>query len=182
MTRPWGFGVRLELSPEGVLTARLEVINKGVGALTVARAAPMLPIPARAVELLDFSGVWAHERRPVRRSLAHGVHAREGRHGRGGHDSAFLLAAGTPGFGYRSGEVWAVHAAWSGDTELWAEASPLGPSTLGAGELPAPGEIVLAPGERYVGPWCVAAYSAAGLDGSQTRPSRPTRLANRGAT
>ena len=164
-----GVRVRLELTAQGVLTERLEVVNLGRGSLVVGRAAAVLPIPARATELLDFSGVWGRERRPIRRTLAHGVHAREGRHGRGGHDSVFLLAAGTPGFGFRSGEVWAVHSAWSGDTELWAESSAVGASVLGAGELPAPGEIVLAPGGRYVGPWCVAVYSGMGLDGVSDR-------------
>lgn len=162
-------GVALVLSPQGVLQVRLEVQNLGAGALAVARAVPVLPIPARADELVDFSGVWGRERQPIRRALAHGVHSREGRHGRGGHDAAFLLAAGTPGFAFRTGEVWAVHAAWSGDTDVWAEASPLGPSVLGAGELPAPGEIVLGPGERYISPWCVAVYSDAGLDGVSDR-------------
>ena len=164
-----GVRVRLELTPQGVLAEQVEVVNLGQGPLFVARAATTLPIPARASELLDFSGVWGRERRPIRRPLEHGVHSREGRHGRGGHDSAFLLAAGTPGFGFGSGEVWALHAAWSGDTELWAESSPLGAAVLGGGELPAPGEIVLAAGERYVGPWCVAVYSDAGLDGISDR-------------
>lgn len=161
--------VRLELSAEGVLGLQVGVTNRGLGPLTVGRAAAVLPIPARASELLDFSGVWGRERRPIRRPLEHGVHVREGRHGRGGHDGAFLLAAGTPGFGFGGGEVWALHAAWSGDTELWAESSPLGAAVLGGGELPAPGEIVVAPGERYVGPWCVAVYSDAGLDGISDR-------------
>ena len=164
-----GVRARLELSAEGVLTVRLEIINNGLGPLGIARAAAVLPLPARASELLDFSGVWGRERRPIRRPLHHGVHAREGRHGRGGHESAFLLAAGTPGFGFEGGEVWAVHSAWSGDTELWAEASPLGVAALAAGELPAPGEIVLAAGERYVSPPCVAVYSGTGLNGISDR-------------
>ncbi|WP_314505107.1 alpha-galactosidase [uncultured Microbacterium sp.] len=162
-------GVRLELSAEGVLAVRLEVTNRGLGPLTIGRAAAVLPVPARASELMDFSGVWGRERRPIRRPLAHGVHAREGRHGRGGHDSAFLLAAGTPAFGLESGEVWAVHAAWSGDTELWAESSPLGAASLAAGELLAPGEIVLAPGETYAAPRCVAVYSDTGMGGVSDR-------------
>ena len=32
-----------------------------------------------------------------------------------------LLAAGTPGFGFGSGEVWAVHTAWSGNHRTIAE-------------------------------------------------------------
>ncbi len=160
---------RLELTPEGVLRLRHRIENRGRSPLGVGRAAVVLPVPARASELLDFSGLWAHERRPIRRALEHGVHAREGRHGRGGHDDAYLLAAGTPGFGFRTGEVWAAHVAWSGDTELWAERSALGPATLGGGELLAPGEVALAAGESLETPWTVAVYSAEGLDGLSDR-------------
>ncbi|BDZ63274.1 alpha-galactosidase [Agromyces mangrovi Wang et al. 2018] len=160
---------KLELTPEGVLRLRHRVTNRGRGSLGVGRLAAVLPLPARASELLDFSGLWARERRSMRRALDHGVHARESRHGRGGHDDAFLLAAGTPGFGFGHGELWAVHVAWSGDTEAWAERSALGPSTLGGGELLAPGEVVLAPGESLETPWVVAVHSARGLDGVSDR-------------
>ena len=37
---------------------------------------------------------------------------REGRHGRTGHDATLVLAAGSPGFGFRSGEVWG--STWAG--------------------------------------------------------------------
>ncbi|WP_430645209.1 alpha-galactosidase [Agromyces sp. GXS1127] len=160
---------RLELAPEGVLRARHRIANRGAGRLSLARLATVLPVPARAAELLDFSGLWARERRPIRRPLEHGVHARESRHGRGGHDDAFLIAAGTPGFGFRHGEVWAMHVAWSGDTEAWAERSALGPTTLGGGELLAPGELVLEPGEEASSPWVVAVHSTTGLDGISDR-------------
>lgn len=159
----------LELTPEGVLRVRHRVRNRGRSPLGVGRAAAVLPVPARATELLDFSGLWSHERRPIRRPLEHGVHAREGRHGRRGHDDAFLLAAGTPGFGFRTGEVWAMHVAWSGDTDLWAERSALGPSTLGGGELLAPGAVTLAVDDSLETPWIIAVYSAEGLDGVSDR-------------
>ncbi|WP_353828065.1 alpha-galactosidase [Agromyces sp. SYSU T0242] len=159
----------LELTPQGVLRVRHRVANRGGSALGVGRLAAVLPVPARARELMDFSGLWADERRPIRRGFEHGVHARESRHGRGGHDDAFLLVAGTPGFGFRHGEVWAAHVAWSGDTDLWAERTALGPATLGAGELLAPGEVRLAPGEAYETPWVVAVHSAGGLDGIPDR-------------
>ncbi|WP_394554365.1 alpha-galactosidase [Agromyces sp. MMS24-JH15] len=162
-------GLRVELTRDGVLRIRSRVANTGTTPLGLARLAAVLPVPPRAAELLDFSGVWAVERRPIRRALDHGVHARESRHGRGGHDDAFLLVAGTPGFGFGSGEVWAMHVAWSGDTEAWAERSALGPATLGGGELLAPGEVVLAPGESTETPWVVFAHSPAGLDGVSDR-------------
>lgn len=160
---------RLELTAQGVLRMRHRLRNDGRSPLGVGRLAVVLPAPARASELLDFSGLWAAERRPIRRALEHGVLARESRHGRGGHDDPFLLAAGTPGFGFRHGEVWALHVAWSGDIELWAERSPLGPSTLGGGELLAPGELTLAPGTSYETPWVVAVHSVTGLDGLSDR-------------
>lgn len=162
-------GIELELTETGVLRIRHRVENAGETALGIGRSAVVLPVPPRASEALDFSGLWSHERRPIRRPLEHGVHAREGRHGRGGHDAAFLLAVGTPGFGFRHGEVWAAHVAWSGDTEIWAEQSSLGVSTIGAGELLDPGELSLDPGDSYTTPWTVAVYSGTGLDGISDR-------------
>jgi alpha-galactosidase len=43
-----------------------------------------------------------------------------------------LLAAGTPGFGFRSGQVWAVHTAWSGNHATFAEQGLTGSRLLGA--------------------------------------------------
>ncbi|MET1018076.1 MAG: glycoside hydrolase family 36 N-terminal domain-containing protein, partial [Leifsonia flava] len=109
----------LELSSEGVLRLRHTVRNTGGSALGVAAASVVVPVPDRAAEVLDFSGLWTHERRPQRRTLGQGVWSRESRHGRPGHDNAYLLAAGTPGFGFGHGEVWAAHLAWSGDGVVW---------------------------------------------------------------
>lgn len=167
--------VEMELTEQGVLLTRSTVRNSGQDPLGVAVMASTLPVPERASELLDFSGLWAREGRPIRRPLEHGVHARESRHGRGGHDSAFLLAAGTPAFSWEVGEVWSVHAAWSGDTSVWAERSALGRSMLGAGELLAPGEIILGQGDTYRSPWSVAVYSSTGLNGISDRTHRWSR-------
>jgi alpha-galactosidase len=163
----------LELSVEGVLRLRHTLTNTSddpasapfeLGSLDV-----ILPVPDRAAELLDFTGLWTHERRPQRSTLGHGVWSRESRHGRPGHDDSYLMAAGTPGFGFRTGEVWATHLAWSGDKRAWAEHSALGYSALGSGELLAPGELSVAPGASHTTPWTVAAFSAAGLDGLSAR-------------
>ncbi|WP_035876171.1 alpha-galactosidase [Cryobacterium sp. MLB-32] len=129
----------------------------------------ILPVPDRAGELLDFTGLWTHERRPQRSVLRHGVWSRESRHGRPGHDDPYLMVAGTPGFGFRSGEVWATHLAWSGDKRVWAESSALGYSVLGSGELLAPGEVQVPSGASHTTPWTVAVYSADGLDGLSAR-------------
>ncbi|MBC7590601.1 MAG: alpha-galactosidase, partial [Salinibacterium sp.] len=153
----------------GLLVTRATVINRGATAFTVARVGITLPIPPRAREVLDVTGRWSFERRPQRRELAHGSWSRQTRHGRNGHDSPEILAAGSPGFGFRSGEVWALHLAFSGDHDLYAESHPTGRSVLGAAELLAPGEITLAPGESYSSPQILAAWSVEGLDGISER-------------
>ena len=101
---------------------------------------------------------------------------RQTRHGRTGHDAPLLLVAGTQGFGFRHGEVWGIHLAWSGDASWWAERLPDGSSVLGAAEL---GEVVVEPGEEYATPWVYAAWSDEGLDGLSARLHRFIRSRDR---
>ncbi|MBB2975696.1 hypothetical protein FHX49_001262, partial [Microbacterium endophyticum] len=91
---------RLELTVQGLLLASHVVHNESASAITLTSAAIALPVPDRARELLDFTGLWSRERQPQRQQPGLGVWLRESRHGRGGHDDAFLMAAGTPGFGF----------------------------------------------------------------------------------
>ncbi len=80
-----------------------------------------------------------------------------------------------------------MHTAWSGNHEHLVEALPEGAgrhhAVLGGGELLAPGEVRLAPGERYAAPTVVFVHAADGLDGLsrrlhrslRARPGHPTR-------
>ena len=170
------------LDPHGVLTAEAELTRRagaGPAPYDLAGAALLLPLPRRATELLDFTGKWSRERSPQRLPLAHGTHSREVRRGKPGADSPYLLAAGQAGFGFRGGEVWAVHVAWSGDQRYLAEQLPEGAgvhaAVLGGGELLRPGEIRLAPGEAYRTPRCHFVWSADGLDGVADRFHRHLR-------
>ncbi|WP_431877992.1 alpha-galactosidase [Micromonospora marina] len=173
--------VEITLDAAGVLTLRHRLRNDGDGRYEVRELTPVLPVSAVATELLDLTGRWCRERAPQRHPWPMGAWVREGRHGRTGHDATLLLVAGTAGFGFRHGEVWAVHTAWSGDHVTAAERRPTGESTLGGGELLAPGEIVLEPGEEYATPLLYAAHAADGLDGLsdalhthlRARPSHP---------
>ncbi|MHC3000091.1 alpha-galactosidase [Microbacterium sp. HJ5] len=158
---------RVELTAHGVLLLSHTIRNDGAVPVRVDSAAVVLPVPDRAREVLDFSGRWAGERRPQRATPGHGVWLRETRHGRGGHDDPFLMVVGTPGFGFRAGEVWATHVAWSGDTRQWFERTDLGPTLLGGGERIA--GTVLAPGEEHRSPTVVATWADAGLDGLSDR-------------
>jgi alpha-galactosidase len=141
----------------------------------------VLPVPAEAQEILDFSGRHLRERSPQRHPFQVGTHLREGRRGRTGSDATVLLAAGTSGFGFRTGEVWAVHTAWSGNHVTFAEQSLTGVRVLGGGELLLPGEVVLQPAQTYTTPWLYATcghgldeVSAAFHDHLRSREGHPS--------
>ena len=161
--------VRLSLTPSGLLLLDGELTNTGDDAYGLDRFDVVLPVPAQARESLDTTGRWAREKHPQRRAIDQGTWVRSGRHGRTGHDGTAVIAAGTGGFGWRSGEVWALHLGWSGNHEAFVDALAAGQTVIGAGELLEPGEIVLAPGESYRTPTAYAAYAADGLDGVSAR-------------
>lgn len=158
----------IEIAPSGILRLRHFLRNSGDSPYVVDGLAASLPIPGDAGEVLDFTGRWIRERSPQRRALGVGAIVRDSRRGRTGHDATTLMCAGTPGFGFRYGQVWAVHTAWSGNHSTYAEREPSGVGRLGGGELLLSGEVVLAPGEEYASPWLYAAYSGSGLDGIST--------------
>jgi alpha-galactosidase len=166
----------IELSPSGLLRLRHSVRNQGDVPYLVNELLAALPIPAQATEILDFSGHWCRERHPQRHPLPLGAWVRENRRGRTGHDATIGLLVGTPGFGSRHGEVWAIHVGWSGNHVTYAERWPSGDAILGGGELLLPGEVCLAPGESYATPWVYVAYSARGLDGIASAFHRYMRM------
>ena len=174
--------VEFELSPSGVLRSRSHITNTAAQPFELSTLATTLPLPPMARERLDFTGIWAAERVPQRSAIDYGTWLRESRYGRRGHDDSYLTVAGTPDFGFRHGEVWAIHLGTSGDTRMWIDRTALGITTLGAAELFAPGELRLATDESYQSPWAYAAWSDVGLDGLSERfhswfrglPAHPT--------
>ena len=173
----------VEMHPHGVVRIRHGLTNSGDSPYALTSLLGHLPLPTPATEVLDLTGRWVRERSPQRRPLGFGSWRREGRHGRTGHDATLLMVAGTPGFGFRSGEVWGVHVAWSGDHVTLAERLPEGYAQLGGGELLAPGEVILQPGDHYTMPWLYAVWSEHGLDGLslalhehlRARPHHPSK-------
>jgi len=155
----------LTLHPGGLLELRHTAVNDGTSPFQLDELATVLPVGPDAVELLDLTGRWCRERHPQRRPVQQGTWVRTGRHGRTGHDSSLLFAAGTAGFGNRHGKVWATHLAWSGNHEQFADTVADGRTMIGGSELLGPAEIVLQPGESYTTPALFAAYSDRGLDG-----------------
>jgi alpha-galactosidase len=172
---------RIEMLATGLVRLRALVRNTAGGAAyTVDGLSVTLPVPTEAQEILDFAGRHLRERTPQRHSFTVGTHLREGRRGRTGSDAAFLLVAGTRGFGFGAGELWAVHTAWSGNHRTYAELTLNGSRVLGGGEVLLPGEIVLGPGESYQSPWVYGVHGH-GLDAAgatvhdflRSRPQHP---------
>ncbi len=159
----------IDLLPEGLVHVRTRLENTEDTDFVVAAVRSVLPVDAEATELLDLTGRWTRERSPQRRTWSQGTWQRAGRHGRTGHDATLLLVAGAPGFGFRTGTVWATHLAWSGDHVSYAERTPEGESLLGGYELLGPGEVVLGPGESYAAPSLFGSWSDRGLDGMSDR-------------
>lgn len=166
----------IRLDDAGVLRIEHSVRNTGNLPIQLHALDATMPVDARASELLDFSGRWTRERLPQRRQAVQGSTVRESRRGRTGHDSPLVTIAGTPGFGDRTGELWGVHLAWSGDATYRLDRLPEGRSALGAGELLRPGEIELAPGEEFSAPPTVFVWSDRGLDGFADRVHRSLRM------
>ncbi|WP_407345518.1 alpha-galactosidase [Pengzhenrongella phosphoraccumulans] len=171
--------LRLDLDVFGVLTQQVSVVNTGADELDLLALHQLFPLPERAVAGLDLTGRWIRERSPQRFDVQHGTHLRASRRGRTGHDATLLLTAGTAGFGFRRGEVWATHVAWSGNHVHLVERLPEGAgrhgSVLGGGELLGPAEVRLAPGEAHTAPLVFFVYSADGLDGLSGRLHRYQR-------
>ncbi|MEU0185838.1 alpha-galactosidase [Streptomyces sp. NPDC006207] len=182
--------ITYRLEPSGVLAVHSEITRQRTAdpaPYDLAQVTALLPLPRRAAEILDFTGKWSRERSPQRRPLAHGTYAREVRRGKPGLDSPYLVAVGVPGFGFREGEVWGLHVAWSGDQRYLVEQLPEGAgvhaAVLGGGELLRAGEVRLAPGDTHRTPVCHYAWSGTGLDGLadrfhtllRDRPGHPRR-------
>ncbi|MEQ4302079.1 alpha-galactosidase [Plantactinospora sp. B6F1] len=161
--------IEVELDQAGLLRLRAELANPpDADPYQLEGLLLGLPVPPQAGELLDLTGRWCRERAPQRSPFTVGSRSRESRRGKPGLDASLLMVAGTAGFGFRSGEVWAVHLGWSGNHRLHAERTPDGEALLAAGELLLPGEIRLAPGKRYRSPWLYASYGR-GLDEMSAR-------------
>ena len=158
-----GLTLVLELTAQGLVRQRAVLTNEADEVYGLDGLLLTLPVPSAATELLDFTGRWARERSPQRTAFNHGTRLRENRRGRTGYDSAFVLVAGTAGFANRTGEVWGLHTAWSGNHRSLAERSHYHHGLLGGGELLGSGEVRLARGESYTSPWVYGSWGV-GLD------------------
>lgn len=182
--------VHFEITKSGVVIISQSVTNTGSEDFSLTELTTWVPIPDQATETMDFTGRWVLERQPQRRRIQSGTWSREVREGRSGHDYTIVQLALTEGADYQSGEVWSLGLMWSGNNRHLVEKMPTGRTTMGAGELLLPGEIILAPGEKYETPSVAATYSSEGIDQIshriyswlRSRPTHPTNIRPRPVT
>ena len=169
-------GLRVEaslaLNDFGVLFVHQTLTNLGNSNFDLAEFNTWLPLPEHVAESLDYTGAWIKERQPQRRQIQTGIWSREVREGRSSHDYTIAQLAMSAAANYQHGEVWSVGLQWSGNSRHLIERQPTGRTTIGAGELLLPGEIILEPGATYSVPTVVAAYSNQGIDGITDRHYR----------
>lgn len=162
------------LAGSGLVRQRASLGNGSRHPFRVDRLELALPVPEAAGELLDLTGRWSLERVPQRRAFDVGEWVRASRGGKPGLEHTMLLLAGTPGFGFRSGTVWATHLAWSGNQELSAERTPANTRRLAASESLLSAEVVLESGATYTSPWQYGSWGE-GLDALAARFHRHLR-------
>ena len=85
-------------------------------------AAPVLPAPQQAIEMMDFSGRWCGEFQVNRVPWSSGIHMRESRTGRSGHEHFPGLIVPCTGTTNTIGQAFAFHYGWSGGHRMVAEA------------------------------------------------------------
>ncbi|MEY4390508.1 MAG: hypothetical protein RLZZ400_251, partial [Actinomycetota bacterium] len=181
---------KFDLNDFGILKVGYSVTNLSVAPFGVEALTVFLPVPDQVTDSIDFTGRWLNERHMQRREIGTGFWEREGREGRTGHDYTLVQFAATAGANFRSGNLWGLSLAWSGNNRHVVERTPLGRTALGAGELLLPGEVILGSGETYSAPTVWAVFSDAGIDGAsakfhqtlRARANHPTRSKPRPVT
>ena len=175
---------------QGLFRVAQKVTNLGEGDLVINDFDCWLPLPVRAVESMDFGGKWGKERQPQRRDIQFGLWLREGREGRPGFDHSVAKFAMTRNTDFQTGEVWALGIEFSGNPKYGIEKTPTGATSIMAGTLLLPGEIILGHGESFEAPTALAGYSSEGLDGItsvfhewiRARQDHPTKIRPRPLT
>lgn len=147
-----GIAIRLEAFDSGVLSIATELHNSGSSDYVLDRCmAASFLVPAGKVEVVSFSGMWGREFQTRREALGNGVWSQESRRGRTSHDRFPMLRL------EGEGQSFGVTLGWSGNHQCVIDRLDDGRRLVHMGELFEPGEMILAPSERYQSP---TAYTA----------------------
>ncbi len=165
------------------LTHRIGTTASGLFALTTTLdadrpvrvhwlAAPVLPGPQHATEIVDLAGRWVGEFQLVRTPWNPGVRLREARTGRSGHEHPPYVILPETGCTNTRGTAFALHYGWSGGHRMVAEELPDGRRQIQFGHAAhAETEARL----HFETATLLAARSGAGLNGIATAFQRHLR-------
>lgn len=155
-----------DLAIEGdVLVARTTLTNSGDSDLTVeSLAAPVLPLPGFATDIIGFEGRWAGEFQTTRQTRYMGSWVRESRRGRTSHDAFPGLIVAEAAATENHGLAYGFHLGWSGNHRIAVESLNDGRGLVMMEALLLPGEIRLATGENTASPTLYASVSNQGLN------------------
>ncbi len=134
-------------------------------------AAPVLPAPQHATEMIDISGRWCGEFQLSRNQWTPGIHMRENRTGRTGHEHFPGLIVPCQGATNTQGEAYAFHYGWSGGHKMIAEELQDGRRQIQWGHA----TETQAPGTRFETAPLYITYSNTGLNGCGTAFQRHLR-------
>ncbi|EEW27035.1 alpha-galactosidase [Rhodobacter ferrooxidans] len=151
----------LTAQPTGVITLQTR-LNSATPIRVQWLAAPVLPAPQAAGELIDVSGKWTREFQLNRVPWTPGIHLREARTGRSGHEHPPWLILPETGCTNTQGTAFALHYAWSGGHRMLAEELPDGRRQVQFGHATG---AETEPGTRFETAELIAAHSTRGLNG-----------------
>ncbi len=125
-------------------------------------AAPVLPAPQQAREMIDFAGRWCGEFQPVASQWSAGIRLRESRTGRSGPADFPGLILPCLGATNCHGEAFAFHYGWSGGHRMVAEELADGRRQIQFGHAV---DTEIAPGTRFESAPLYVTHSTTGLNG-----------------
>lgn len=153
----------IQLTGNGLVRCRAGVTNKNVAGYRLEALELFLPVSDLATHRIEFDG-------PALSTVALRSGSWSVDHV-GFDDRPAQLALSEAATGFRRGQVWQVHVAFSGAVQHRVERTAYGRTYLGGGEFLQAGEIVLGIGEAYHSPWVVWTWGD-GLDAAAARPHR----------
>ena len=153
----------IQLTSIGLVRCRVGVTNKNSMDFRLEGLELFLPVSDLATHRVEFDGpvLSTVALRSGSWSVDHGVF----------DDRPAHLALAEAGTGFRRGQVWQVHVAFSGAVRHRVERTAYGRTYLGGGELLQAGEIVLRTRDSYHSPWVIWTWGD-GLDAAAARLHR----------
>ena len=125
-------------------------------------AAPVLPAPQQADEMIDFAGRWCGEFQMNATQWSPGMRYRENRTGRTGHEHFPGLIIPCRGATNTQGQAYAFHYGWSGGHKMIAEELPDGRRQIQFGHA---ARMEVVPATKYRTAPLYVTFSNDGLNG-----------------